>query len=369
MSSTIGLDKDDLLCVLGPDGSVDAETDPGLDAATCLRIYEAMVQTRIMDDRLMNLQRQGRIFFYLASSGQEACAVGAAAAMTPEDWAVPGYRQPGMFLYRGVTPKQIVAQCFGNAWDTTKGRQMPVHYSFKDQNMVSISSPIGTQVIQAAGVAMAMKRKGHKKICVTFIGDGGTSSNDFHAGMNFAAVEKAPCVIICENNGWAISVPVAKQTATETFAQKAIAYGMPGYRVDGNDALATYKAVRDARERAIRGEGPTFLEFVTFRMAGHSSSDDPKRYRPEEWCDSARQKDPIERFRIYLEGRGLLDAARNEALHTKCRDLVNQAIQENERVAKPELISLFSDVYKDMPPTLARVLDEEREARGEGRFP
>jgi 2-oxoisovalerate dehydrogenase E1 component alpha subunit len=370
MTSTADLvDKDDILTVLQPDGSTDPEQDPGVPADLALKLYETMVQVRVMDDRLMTLQRQGRIHFYLASSGQEACAVGSAAALAPEDWVVPGYRQPGAFLFRGVPVKAIVAQCFGNAWDPTKGRQMPVHYSFKDQNMVSISSPIGTQVIQAVGVAMAMRRKGHERCALTFIGDGGTSSNDFHAGMNFAAVDKAPCIIICENNGWAISVPIAKQTASETFAQKAIAYGMPGIRVDGNDVLATYKATRDARERALRGEGPTFLEFVTYRMAGHSSSDDPKRYRPEAECEAYRRRDPLERFRAYLEQKGLWDQAKEDALWARCRDAVNQAIQENERVPKPELISMFSDVYATMPKALQETLDEERDARGEGRFP
>lgn len=370
MTDTLGLvDKDDMLSILQPDGAVDPDLDPGVDDALALKLYETMVQVRVMDDRLMTLQRQGRIHFYLASTGQEACAVGAAAGVTADDWFVPAYRQPGAFLFRGVPVKAIVAQCFGNAWDNTKGRQMPVHYSFKSHNMVSISSPIGTQIIQAAGVGMAMKRKRHKKCVVTFIGDGGTSSNDFHSGMNFAAVEKAPVIIICENNGWAISVPVSKQTASETFAQKAIAYGMPGIRVDGNDVLATYKATRDARERALRGEGPTFLEFVTYRMAGHSSSDDPKRYRPESECEHYRQKDPIERFRQYLEARGLWDAKKDEALWVRCRETVNQAIQENERVPRPELISLFSDVYAEMPRDLAEALEEERQARGEGRFP
>ncbi len=369
MTTTVGLDKDDLLTILAPDGTVDPELDPGLDGAQCLRMYEAMVQTRVMDERLMNLQRQGRIFFYLASTGQEACSIGPAAALTPDDWWVPGYRQPGAFVYREVPLKLLVAQCYGNAWDVTKGRQMPVHYAFREQNMVSISSPIGTQVIQAAGVAMAMKRRGHAKVAITYIGDGGTSSNDFHAGMNFAAVDKAPVIVICENNGWAISVPTPRQTASETFVQKAVAYGMTGVRVDGNDVFATYKAVRDARERAVRGEGPTFLEFVTYRLAGHSSSDDPKRYRPEAECEAWRAKDPIERLRLYLEARGLWDAAREEALLERCRKAINEAVNDNERVPRPELISMFEDVWAELPPDLAAALDEERQARGEGRFP
>ena len=369
MSETIGIAPEDLLTVLRPDGTADPELDPRLPTADLLHIYETMVQTRVMDDRLMTLQRQGRIFFYLASTGQESSAVGTAAALTPEDWIVPGYRQPGAFLFRGVTVKQLASQCFGNAWDPTKGRQMPVHYSFKEQNMVSISSPIGTQIIHAAGVAMAMKRKGAKQVALTYFGDGASSSNDFHAGLNFAAVDKSPAIFVCENNGWAISVPTCKQTASETFAQKAVAYGMPGVRVDGNDVLAVYRATREARERALAGDGPTLLELVTYRMGGHSSSDDPTRYRPAAEVEEHKQQDPIARFRRYLELRGLWDAAREEQLWTRCRELVNKAIQDNERVPRPELESMFSDVYADMPPALKRALEEERHARGEGKFP
>lgn len=359
----------DMLSILAPDGTADPSLDPNLPDEHLVRLYETMIQVRVMDERMMTLQRQGRIFFYLACTGQEACNVGTAGALEADDWIVPGYRQPGLFLYRGVTVKAMVAQCFGNAQDNTKGRQMPVHYSFKAQNMVSISSPIGTQVIQAAGVAMAMKRRGHKQVALTFIGDGGTSSNDFHAGLNFAGVDKSPCIFVCENNGWAISCPTTKQTASETFAQKAVAYGMPGVRVDGNDILAVYKATKDARDRALAGEGPTLIELVTFRMAGHSSSDDPTRYIGTEEFERHKKLDPLERFRIYLENKGLWSAEQEETCRQEARDTVNTAIKENERIPKPELESMFTDVYKELPDDLRATLAEEQEARGEGKFP
>jgi 2-oxoisovalerate dehydrogenase E1 component alpha subunit len=363
------VEADDILTILGPDGTPDPALDPGMDDELAVRIYKTMVQVRVMDDRMLTLQRQGRIFFYLVCSGQEACNVASAAALTADDWVVPGYRQPGTFLFRGVTVKQMVAQCYGNAWDNTKGRQMPVHYSFKDQNMVSISSPIGTQLIQAAGVGMAMRRRGDPNAVLTFIGDGGTSSNDFHAGLNFAAVDKAPVIFVCENNGWAISCPVSKQTASQTFAQKAVAYGMPGVRVDGNDVLAVYKATKEARDRGVAGEGPTLLEFVTFRMGGHSSSDDPTRYVPQDEIEGWAKKDPITRFRRYLDQKGLWDDAQDEAWRVEAKDTINKAIQENERVARPELESMFSDVYAEMPADLRRDLEREQDARGEGKFP
>lgn len=368
MSTALETPKD-MLSILAPDGTVDPEQDPGLDDATLVRMLKVMLQTRIIDERMMTLQRQGRIFFYLASTGQEACSIGTGAAFEDADWCLPGYRQPGLFLWRNVAVKRIVSQCYGNSWDNCKGRQMPVHYSFKDHNMVSISSPIGTQLIQATGVGMAMRRRGDAQAVLTFIGDGGTSSNDFHAGLNFAAVDKAPVVFICENNGWAISCPSTKQTASETFAQKAVAYGMPGIRVDGNDPLAVYVTSRDARERAIKGEGPTLLELVTFRLAGHSSSDDPTRYIGSEVFEAKKKLDPITRFRTYLEAKGLWDADQEEAHRKEARDEVNAAIKENELVPKPELETLFSDVFAEMPANLKACLETEQSARGEGKFP
>ncbi len=360
----------DMVQILSPDGTLlDESQDPRIPDETLLKIYRTMHLTRAFDERGMNLQRQGRIHFYLACTGQEAASIASTAALTEGDWVAPSYREPGCAIYRGATLKSMMNQLFGNAWDLTKGRQMPVHYSFKAQNFISISSPIGTQIVQATGVAMAMRIKREKKCVMTFMGDGGTSSNDFHTGLNFAGVYKSPVIFICENNGWAISLPVSKQTASETIAQKAVAYGMPGVRVDGNDALAMYKVTAEARERGLRGEGPTFIEAVTYRMTGHSSSDDPRRYRPESYTEQCAKLDPLVRLRRYLENRNLWDDEKEEALKTKARDEVNDAVKEAERVPRPELESLFSDVYAEMPRALREQYEIEKSARGEGRFP
>lgn len=360
--------QSDLLQVVGPDGTLVAE-DPGLAAELLLRIYRAMVKTRALDDRGMNLQRQGRIHFYLACTGQEASSIGSAAALSPDDWILPSYRQPGAALFRGVPLRAIAHQLFGTAKDLCKGRQMPVHYSFSEQRFVSVSSPIGTQIVHATGVAYAMRLKKHARCALAYMGDGGTSSNDFHTGLNFAGVWKAPVLFLCENNQWAISVPLSKQTASATIAEKAVAYGMPGVRVDGNDALAVYRATSEARARALRGEGPTLIEAVTYRRAGHSSSDDPRRYRPDAEADEAARKDPVERVRRYLEGRGLWDEAKEEAARREARDEVNEAVKEAEKTPRPELEALFSEVWKTMPKALREQYDAERAARGEGRFP
>jgi 2-oxoisovalerate dehydrogenase E1 component alpha subunit len=359
----------DLLQVLAVDGTVDETLDPHVPEETLLKIYRTMHLTRAFDERGMNLQRQGRIHFYLACTGQEAASIASTAALADADWICPSYREPGSALYRGVTVKQMMNQLFGNTWDGTKGRQMPVHYSFKAQNFVSISSPIGTQIVQATGVGMAMRIRHDRACALTYMGDGGTSSNDFHTGLNFAGVYKSPVIFFCENNGWAISLPVSRQTASETIAEKAIAYGMPGVRVDGNDALAVYKATKEARDRALRGEGPTLIEAVTFRVSGHSSSDDPRRYRPDSYLEECAKQDPVARLRRYLESHGLWDDQREEALKTKCRDEVNDAVKEAERVPRPELESLFSDVFAEMPKALREQYEAEKTARGEGRFP
>lgn len=342
----------ELLTILDKDGKAQKGKDPNLPAAELQKLYRLMVTTRALDDRGLALQRQGRIGFYLQSTGQEASHLGAAYALKDSDWLFPAYRQPGILLLRQVPIDKIVSEWFGNSGDTSKGRQMPVHYSFRQANFVSISSPIGTQLTQAAGAGMAARIRGDDTVFMTFCGDGGTSSNDFHTGLNFAAVFKAPVVFVVENNGWAISVPSNKQTCSESMAIKADAYGMPGVRVDGNDLLAVYRVCKEAVDRARRGEGPTLVETVTYRMASHSSSDDAVRYRDAKEYEAWKKKDPIARFQLYLAHRKLW----NEAFEKDCVDGAKAAIQAAvttaEALPNPGPETLFDDVYMNLTPQL-----------------
>lgn len=312
-------------------------------------IYRTMVRTRALEERGMTLQRQGRIGFYIGCAGQEAAHIGSAYALNADDWIFPAYREPGAALMRGVPMKALIDQCFGNAEDGTKGRQMPCHYSFRNINYAPVSSPIGTQCIEAAGVGMAMRIRRKNNVAITYFGDGATSSNDFHCGMNFAGVFKAPVIFLCQNNQWAISLPVNKQTASESIAAKAVAYGMPGVRVDGNDVLAVYQATREAVERARAGNGPTLIEAVTYRMGPHSTSDDPTRYRGDSELQSWKEKDPIERMRRYLEQHADWDKAADDKLWEEARAEVTAAAQSAERIPEPPHNSIFDDVYAQLP--------------------
>jgi pyruvate dehydrogenase E1 component alpha subunit len=340
-------------------------------------MYRAMLSTRLFDVRGMNLQRQGRIGFFVPSSGQEASQVGTSYAATKEDWVYPSYRTHSIALLRGVPLKVLYDQLYGNGADLVKGRQMPNHFSLREWNLVSVSSPIGTQITQAAGTARAAQIRGDKIATWVYFGDGGTSEGEFHAGMNFAGVWKAPCIFICENNHWAISVPQEKQTASATFADKAIAYGMPGVRVDGNDVLAVYQAAREARERAIAGRGPTLIETVTFRMGPHSSSDDPKRYQAPELLEGWKKKDPITRFQTYLKGKRLWSEAWEKELTESINADIAKAVEAAEQTPAPPVDTMFEDVYATMPPHIVEqrdaVLDQIKRTGaiedGGGKFP
>lgn len=322
-----------------------------------LELYRTMVLMRAIDKRLEGLQRMGRIGFFGSARGQEASVVGSGAALKPEDWVFPALRENAIMLLRGFPLSRYFAHMFGNAHDVLKGRMQPMHFAGRQVNQVSWSSTIATQLPHAVGAAFAMKHRGDAKVAMGFIGDGGTSEPDFHAALNFAAVWKAPAVLICQNNQWAISVPSSAQTASETFAIKARAYGMPGIRVDGNDLLAVFREVQRAVERARRGEGPTFLELVTFRMGGHSSADDPSRYRNESEVEHWTQRCPLARYRTYLESAGLWDESKEEALAAELRDEINAAVKEAERADLPPPVSLTEDVYGKDPP----VLEEQRQ--------
>jgi len=342
----------EMLQVMDAPGKARGKAPAGLKGDDLRTLFRAMLFTRLFDQRGMNLQRQGRIGFYVPSFGQEASQIGAGYAMDPEDWIYPSYRVVSLALLKGIPPEVLLNQSFGNAQDLCKGRQMPNHYALPGIHWVSISSPIGTQISQAAGTARAMQVRGAEQVAWVWFGDGGTSSNDFHAGLNFAGVWKAPCVFLCENNHWAISVPQERQTASASFASKAVAYGMRGVRVDGNDVLAVYQAAREARERARAGEGPTLIETVTFRIGPHSSSDDPSRYQAKELLEDWQKKDPIDRFRDWLKGKRLWTRTWEEEMKAKLQAQIAAAVETAEATPAPELTTLFDDVWAEVPAML-----------------
>jgi pyruvate dehydrogenase E1 component alpha subunit/2-oxoisovalerate dehydrogenase E1 component alpha subunit len=320
-----------------------------LDRGLALRLFEGMVRIRVTDARMMALQRQGRIGFYGEAVGQEAAVVGAAAASRPEDWIVPALREAGVGLFRGMTLDSYIAQILGNAADSTKGRQMPCHPCDRANHYVVMSSCVSTQIPHAVGIAMAMKIAGdHGKACFGFMGDGGTSEGDFHVALNFAGVTRAPCVLICQNNQWAISTPGDVQTAAHTIACKGAGYGVEAIRADGNDVLAVYHAVSYAADKARRGDGPTFVELLTYRVSAHSSSDDPSRYRDEAVTELWRAKrDPIRRLEAYLAHRGWLADGAREALAARLEGEVRDAIARQEAIGAPALETLIEDVFEE----------------------
>jgi pyruvate dehydrogenase E1 component alpha subunit/2-oxoisovalerate dehydrogenase E1 component alpha subunit len=295
------------------------------------------------------LQRQGRVGFYGAAQGQEAVPIATGLALEAGDWVFPALREQSVMLVRGFPLHQFLGQIFGNSGDVLKGRQMPSHQSGRAVNQVSWSSCIGPQIPQAVGCAWAMKIRRDPSVAIGFCGDGATSQGDFHNAMNFAGVFKVPCVMVCQNNGWSISVPTSRQTASPTIAVKGRAYGVPSVRVDGNDILAVYKVLRDAIERARSGEGPTFVEAVTYRMGAHSTSDDPTRYRSNEEVEAWAKKDPLDRLRKHLVYLGLVDEALDAKLDEELGQEVAEAIKAVESLPAPDRLSLFDDVYAELP--------------------
>ncbi len=346
-----------LLRVLRDDGSADPETDPRLPDDVVLRGYREMRRLRLLDARMIVLQRQGRVGFYGAAHGQEATPIATGLMLDRDDWVFPALREQSVMLVRGFPLDAFVAQVFGNAGDVLKGRQMPSHQSGRAVNQVSWSSCIGPQIPQAVGCAWAMKMKKQPSVAIGFCGDGATSQPDFHNALNFAGVFHVPCVIVCQNNHWSISVPTSRQTASQTIAIKGRAYGVPGVRVDGNDLLAVCKVLKDAIARARSGGGPTFVEAVTYRIGAHSTSDDPTRYRSDEEVEAWKKKDPLDRLRKHLVSRGLMDDARDAALEKDLQDEISPAIKKVEELPPPSRASLFEDVYANLPWNLAEQRD------------
>ena len=358
------------LQIIDPSGKK-VGTAPRLKNEGLVAMFRAMVRTRAFDDRCMKLQRTGKIGFSVPNKGIEATSVGAAAALdAARDWIAPHYRDFGIPIFHGIPAVSMMDNMFGNVDDSAVGRQMPVHFSFRgDLNYLSISSPLGTQIPQAVGVAMAMQRRKEDGVCLTTFGDGSTNTLGFHSGMNFAGVYGAPVVFLCQNNGWAISCPVEKQTASDGFAIKGEAYGIPGVTVDGNDVLAVYRVVSDAVKRARAGEGPTLIEAVTFRMGGHSTSDDPSKYVDAKEFEAWEARCPLKRFRAYLLAEGKLTEAEATAIEEEAATEMMAAAKEAEAKPVPPLDSIFSDVFAETPAHLRAQSDfavGHYSSRGEG---
>ena len=333
-----------LVQYVAPDGTATADSDYRLPPETLAWLYENLVVTRDLDGEFVNLQRQGELALYASCRGQEAAQVGAVGCLRKTDWLFPQYRELGAFLVRGIAPAQMAAVWRG-AWHG--GLQ------FTRKCCAPIAIPIATHALHAVGAAMAAQRLGEDSVTVAFLGDGATSEGDAHEAMNLAAVDKAPCVFFVQNNQWAISVPVSRQHAGPSIAHRASGYGMPGVMVDGNDVLACYAVMSEAAERARAGEGPTLIEAVTYRMGPHTTSDDPTRYRPAEELDEWAARDPITRYRKYLQRVGVLTdrleqrvAARSTRLRTELRDAVVDA-------PDPDVGELFDTVYAEITPLLA----------------
>ncbi len=347
-----------LLQILDDNAIADQEQLPSISVQALLRIYRGMLLIRVMDERLLALQRQGRIGFYGEARGQEAAIIGAAAALEPQDFIVPALREAGAALFRGLSLRQYIAQIFGNANDVAKGRQLPCHPGTRAARYLTMSSCIATQLPHAVGMAWAAKLRGDQTVVLGCLGDGASSEEDFHVAANFAGVYKVPCVFFCQNNQWAISTPSQSQTVSPTIAVKAYAYGFPGIRVDGNDVFAVYRTVGEAAERARRGDGPTLIEALTYRVSAHSSSDDPTRYRDESVTETWRKKDPIDRLRRYLAAQGHLTEEGHQALHEELDAEVRQAVAEEESAPPPALHSLIEDVFAEVPAHLEEQFSE-----------
>lgn len=343
------------LSILDPDGHADPDLDPGLGADTLLGMYRTMTLSRELDTKMLAMQRQGRMGTFPPTTGQEAVAVPSAMALGPADWVAPTYRELGARLVRGEPILDSLVYYGG----FEEGSRIPV-----ERRVLPYQVVLGTQVPHAVGIAYAMKLKGEVSAVLVYFGDGASSEGDVHEAMNFAGAWKAPVVFVCVNNQWAISTPLHKQTATSSFALRAAGYGFDGVRVDGNDALAMYVATRDALEKARAGGGPTLIEARTFRLMMHTTADDPTKYRDEALTKEAWAREPLPRLRRYLQDRGLLDDARQEALLREVREEVEAAVRAFETPTPRKPDAPFDHVFHTREPLLERQRQEFLAALG-----
>ncbi|CAM9178875.1 unnamed protein product [Chrysoparadoxa australica] len=347
--------------VLGQNGifaAVHCNTSSLPSRAEARYMYQIMMRLATLDTIFYNAQRQGRISFYLTSTGEEATQIGSAAALQPNDTVLAQYREPGVLMYRGFTLEQFANQCCSTHKDLGKGRQMPIHYGSSELHYHTVSSPLATQVPQAVGVAYGHKLEQNGRVAICYFGEGAASEGDFHAALNFAATTDAPVIFLCRNNGYAISTNAREQYRGDGVVSRAPGYGVHGIRVDGNDALAVYSAVSEARKLALQGK-PVLIEAMTYRVGHHSTSDDWSRYRSSEEVDEWRQGgvEPITRYKAWLIAQGWWSVEEDLQLEDQERRDVMAALEAAEKEAPPSMESLFTDIYKDMPPRLQQQHD------------
>ncbi len=331
--------------ILNEEGEVVNEAAmPDLSDEQLQELMRRMVYTRILDQRSISLNRQGRLGFYAPTAGQEASQIASQYALEKEDFILPGYRDVPQIVWHGLPLWQAFLFSRGHF----KGNQIP-----EDVNVISPQIIIGAQYIQAAGVALGLKKRGKKAVAITYTGDGGTSQGDFYEGINFAGAFKAPAIFIVQNNRFAISTPVDLQSASKTLAQKGVAAGIPGIQVDGMDALAVYTAIKEARERAINGEGPTLIETLTYRYGPHTmAGDDPTRYRTSDMDNEWELKDPLVRFRKFLENKKLWNEELENETIEKAKDDIKEAIKLADAEPKQKVTDLIENMFEEMPYNL-----------------
>ncbi|TPX36557.1 hypothetical protein SmJEL517_g01218 [Synchytrium microbalum] len=348
--------------ILNPEGEIEpGATDPNLSRETCLKIYQSMVLTEIMDSLLYESNRHGRIGFYMSSSGEEAVAVASAAALKKDDHIISSAREQGSLVYLGFELKRIVGQAFANEADLGKGRQMPVHYTSKDLHFHPVSSPMGSQPPHGAGVGYALKRSKKDACCICFFGDGAASQGDFHAAVNMAAVHGSRTIFLCRNNGFSISTRTTEQYIGDGVAARGIALGVETMRVDGNDPLAVYSVVSKARKLTVSENRPILVEAMTYRLSHHSTSDDSTVYRPQSEIDLFKQLSPILRFKKYIARvHGWTDSDES-ILQQTSRKRVMEALAEDDSLMRPEINDLFTDVYDTVPANLKEQRQELRD--------
>lgn len=346
---------DEPISVISEAGDWVAEFELDLEPEELQLFYRDMLRARLADERFGRLQRQGRVSFVAPSAGHEAAQVGIAHSIQAgQDWVYPYYRDVGLCLALGIPLTEIVGQNLATLADPARARQMPYHTGSASLNTFTMASPIASHVPPATGTAISQKIEGKGEVTVCTFGDGATSEGDWHAGVNFAGAQGAPIVFVCENNGYAISVDLKRQTGSDTVHQKAHAYGMPGYYVDGMDVLASYYVMQEAVARAREGVGPALVELMVYRYGGHSSADDDSRYRPREEVALWRSRDPLARFRRFLEKRGLWDDAAEDSARSELDAEFTAAVEAAEKAGKPTVEIIFEDVLAQMPERLRR---------------